>query len=507
MALDPSIILQGQNKFINPLEVASQAVSLKNQLIQNQGNQQQLDARTALGPIYQAAIDPATGRLDSNKLMTGAANDPRTAYMAADIAKGAQDREAQQVTIDTGKYDLTKKHIQTLQGAFAPLIANPNATPMDYQKAGAQLVVNGLATPEEYLNVMKSMPADPSQLHAWGLQNWTALQDADRQIDILYGKSQQTDTGGQIQQGTQSAVTGYHPQGAFSKTLSPTEAAGTVATVGPNGEPGVISKAGYAASQGIGQGGGAYVPVNGEPMSGGGAPAPQGQPAQGGQPGFMATGLAPGQQASMEDNAKQGQTVLQAANDSRLNVLPLIKEAKLQLAQGVMTGPNSQAMKTAGAFAAQFGIDIGNSREGTAANEVLDKVLEQVAGRQSQILASGGQNSDAKLSSAKNSTPNTHMSALGLQGALATVEGNQNAITLRGAAYQSYLDHGGQPGNFNKFAAAFNKDIDPFVLQIQALPEDQQAKVLKTMSPAERKSYTTASEKLNKLAQAIGWQP
>jgi siroheme synthase len=99
------------------------------------------------------------------------------------------------------------------------------------------------------------------------------------------------------------------------------------------------------------------------------------------------------------------------------------------------------------------------------------------------------------------------MSNLGLVGALATVEGNQNALTLRGAAYQSYLNAGGRPSDFNKFAAAFNKDINPFVMQIRALPAAQQQQMLSSMPPKEKAAIMADAAKVDKLINAIGWQP
>lgn len=501
MGLDPSIILGAQNKQPDYLGVAGQALGLKNALIQNQGAQQQLDARNALGRIYSGAID--NGQLVPNKLTQGFAdpNNAAAGYMAPDVFKQEQERESGQIGIDTSKYELIKKHIQTLQQAMAPLVANPNATSDDYVKSAANLVSQNLISPQEAMTALQGMPAGGAELHTWGLGHYTQLLDSDRQIDALYGKPQQTDTGASIQQGTESALTGYHPQGTFTKGLPPSVAAGTVATVKPDGTPGVISTGAYAAQNHIGQGE-AYTPANGQPMSGGAASAPQAAPSRG----FMATGLAPGQAEAMTDSAAQGQAAMKGASDFRLTMRPLLTEAKNMLAQGVLTGPNADTAKIAGQFMAQFpGVTVPDN---TPRAEVLGKVLEQVSQRQLGILSERGAPTDAKLASAQTASPNTHLSNAGLADTIATVEGQGQAIDLLGQSYNAYLNsHPQSIVPFNQFKVQFAKDIDPYVLVLRSLPAADQQEAFKAMNAKQRAAIQASSDKLDKLAQAIGWKP
>jgi hypothetical protein len=511
MGLDPNIILQaGQGvQPVNPLQVAGQAAALQNALIQNRSNQQTLDARQAIGPIYQQAIDPATGRLDTNKLLSGASQDPRTAWMAGDLVKAAQDRQNTQVDIDTKQYNLLKQHIGGLQQGLIGLYANPNVSQADVLRYAGQKVAEGLVSPQEMGQVLGTMPGDQAQLRPWLLNQYGQLLDADKQVDLYFGKPQQTTTGSQIQQGTESAVTGYHPQGAFTLGLSPSEQASTVATVGPNGQPGVISKGQFAAQNGVGQGGD-YIPANGQPMSAltPTAPALPRAIAQGGSaagngaaPGFMPTDLAPGQKEALVDSANQGQAALKASSDYRMNVRPLLSEANNLIAQGVLTGPNAKAVNLAGRFASQFGIDVPNTDKA----DVLQKVLEQVSQR--QIAAIGGNPTDAKLLSAQISTPNDKMSTSGLKAALATVEGQGQAQDLLGQAYNHYLNTTQHPIPFNQFKVAFSKDINPYVLVLRSLPKADMQRAMGAMTPQQRAEIAKDSTKLDQFVQAVGWQP
>ena len=515
MSLDPSIILQaGQGQQAqNPLTTAGQVIGLQNQLIQNRGNQQMLAARQAIGPIYQQSIDPDTGQLDTNKLLAAASQDPRTAWMAGDLVKSAQDRQQQQVQIQQSQFDLAQKHLQTAMGMLAPLVTNKNATRQDYVNTISDAVSQGLITPQEAASEIGSMPNNDADLGAWGMAHYTRYQSMDNQIKALRGNVQTDSLGSRTNITQVNPLTGsVTPLASAQNGLSPSDAASTVPYVDPQtGQPMTMSKGEYAGAQpqGAFQAPGVSQPAvtpstppqaGAQPPAAPQAPAAPTQPAT--TPPHLPTALAPGQPEALQDSAAQGQAALKGSADYRNNVRPLIAEAQNQLSQGVLTGPSADTTKLAGQFAAQFGIDVPN----TSKAEVLGKVLEQIAQRQTGVL--GGTPTDAKLASAQSASPNTHLSNQGLSATLATVEGQGQAIDLLGQSYNAYLNsHPSSPVPFNQFRVQFSKDIDPYVLTLRSMPAADRQAAFSAMTPKQRADVQTSSDKLDKLAPAIGWQP
>lgn len=478
MPIDPSIILQAKPTIVNPLETASQALGVRNQLLQNQNTQQTLAARAGIGEAYTKAIDPQSGQLDTNKLMGALASDPRTAWMAGDVAKQAQDRAAQQVQIDQSKVDLAKKQIGTFQNALGGLIARPDISPNDVVSVASDLVSQGILDPKQAVDEVANMPQDPSQIRPWLMQHWLRMQDAKTQMDALVGPVQTTDAGGNVVM-TRTPGAGGPMQvvGQIEKGLSPSEAVSPAYQVyNPQTRQMETVTKGMALQGAGGQMGGAGGIAAGPPM-----------------------GAAAAAEVTARGNAQQAQALQQRAgrvpdNKALLGNL----EGRLNDFQ---PGPQSQFWKSMGQLSQEYGVPIPGAppKDATAAQEEFGKLAFQLA--QSQFQALGGTGTDSKLDSTMHTSPSEMLSRYGNKGIISMLKGNEDAIQAQNDAWQKWQDAGNGAESYGKFLSQWNKIYDPRVFQSRYLDAAGAKQMMQGMTASEKAKF----QQDQALARRLGW--
>lgn len=529
----------------NPLSQFATFANTQNALNQNAQFQQMFQARQAIGPIYQQSIDPKTGELDTNKLMSLASQDPRTAWMAGDIAQQAMSRRQTQIGIDTAQFDLMSKHLNRMNQSLTSLLNNQNLSRNDVVSSVGDLVAEGLLTPQMAATELSSMPEGGPQLRNWVTMHMVRNLDTASQLKALYGDVSTVNTGGQTKIIAASPVTGAREIGSLTNTMDPgTASSPTPAMIrNPDGtltpsnvtrqQFADMSKSGGVATapaltaeglnpaeasqptewydpttrqkvtgtrseflraqqadnaEAVGDQASPMVPTadnqgaRAKPRAGGG-PLPAG-PALGAEAAANVTGT---------EAAKQG-IALQTAADAVPNTKALLGNLEADL-ENFASGPGADWSKVAKAWVnrqSPLG-DVFDPKK-IASQEEFGKQSFQLAQQQFQAL--GGTGTDSKLESTMHTSPSDFLSNLGNKGIIALLKGNADAISAKNDAWQAWQTGGpGQPGHgpetYGQFSTQFNKTFDPRIFQAQYLsPEDRQ-NMLKGMTENEKKAFAS----------------
>lgn len=260
MPVDPSLSLtagtSGANVTVNPLKMMLDMAQL-----QQMGNQaklfrQEYDARSALGPILQRTIttDPSSqdyGQLNIEKFTAEAAQDPRVAWKAQEIVKGAlENRQTQidnvgkQLTQSRDRLNLINQNLGSLSN-LGDTVTRDNVIDV-----AGKLVSDGTIDARKMALMLKDMPNGGPALAQWVQQRQLAATEAAKQLDLKYGKWESYDVGNRhlIKQFDQLAGT-VTTRAMLPKTLSPSEAATPVEGTDEEGTPFSISKGEFAERQ------------------------------------------------------------------------------------------------------------------------------------------------------------------------------------------------------------------------------------------------------------------
>jgi hypothetical protein len=133
---------------------------------------------------------------------------------------------------------------------------------------------------------------------------------------------------------------------------------------------------------------------------------------------------------------------------------------------------------------------------GVASKEQFDKLSATLQ----QQRAALGVSSDAGLSNAGASTPNSRYTTAGLEGMLANLKGNEDAIQIKNQEASKWLaTHG--PNSYGQFQQQFNQTFEPRVFQLPYMKRDAAKKMLSSLSPAEAAKVDQAYQ----TAVANGW--
>lgn len=267
--------------------------------------------------------------------------------------------------------------------------------------------------------------------------------------------------------------------GGFLQALGPAGMAGpAIATPGPGGETREQTRA-QAVTQEMG----------------GAPPAPGEVPATGirTSPTLAQQQSLPRAGASATDQSTRLQTLV--------NDVPLRKgnlDNMLADAQEFVSGPASEELKTTISgineiFGTHFNVDR------VAAQERFDKLSNQIALQQSGDLGI----TDLTTQTAMGANPNSRLSNLGVEGVIAMLKGNEDAIATKGEQWHDYLDAGHTPDEFYRFSQDFNKNYDPRVFQTTYLDQASRKKMISALRPAEQKEFR---RKFN-YAVEHGWIP
>jgi hypothetical protein len=518
----PASVNVPQNDLFGTL---GKALAVKQGMLQNQMLQQDFAARRGSGEAYQAAIDPNSGELDTNKLLGIASADPRIAYKAGELVREAQERKLQQAGISSAQAKSFNDHLGIVGASLSSLLAGDDFSRDAIVGKAAGLLGNSAIAPElrkgmqgDVVALIQQLGDDPAANKQILTQLMVQNLGAQERIAALFGAPQTINTGGQTQVVAPSAVTGKLTQvGApIQNTMDPatatqptpvmtTDAQGnpvqaattraqfaqgaqqagalptgvampgglplgtlaeTVTVIDPvTKQPKVITK---GELLGIGNGSGVHAPTTG---------------------GGVATGLAPGQGEALAaqgtESAKQGVQLQQQADAAPARRAALLS-MRDQLAN-FETGPAADKMAHVSALAREFGLPAPVSKEGVKATEEFNKLSTQIVLQ--QVAQLGGAGTDDKLAAGIKGNPSTYLSKLGNKAVTALMLGNEDAISAKNEAWQKWQQAGKGPETYGSFSTQFNRIYDPRVFQAKYMDPKDRAAMIKNMSPAEKKRY------------------
>lgn len=148
-------------------------------------------------------------------------------------------------------------------------------------------------------------------------------------------------------------------------------------------------------------------------------------------------------------------------------------------------GPASEELKTTISgvnelFGTKFDV------ERVAAQERFDKLANQIALAQSDALGI----TDLTTQTAMGANPHSRLSNLGIEGVIAQLKGNEDAIAAKNEAWQDAIDAKQYTlDQYYKFTKDFNKNFDPRVFQAVYLPKAARTKMVSTLSQVELAAF------------------
>lgn len=488
--IDGSIPLragQGVAQPVNPLAQYGQFQGVQNAMNQNKLFQGQV----ASGQAYQGAIDPQTGKYDPAKYLQLLAANPAAAPAAGAGVESAQSLTGQQL-------DQAFKKLGFVNNATSALLDKGNPSAMDVYGALHQGQMAGILTPQDVAQTLSTLPQDPAEIQSWARQHQLRAQDAQTQLQQMYG----TPT---VQNNGKSLISGVTAPASKGGGFSPSTA--TPQMPGPQfvstGDQIVPTAGGQPTGPGFNM---ALSPSEATAPTPIGV-TPTGAPLMGTRQQFInqtagaptQTGLGPGQTAALSAQGASsnaaGQPVIDAgvaAQTRRPILLNMIGDAGQ-----FVTGPGADGIKNFKAtmqrisptIASTFGIDPNT----VAANESFDKLAAQIQNAQ-------GATSDSRYAGVQAANPSSHLSPAGVTQILHTLVGNEDANAVKAQVYNNWVKQNG-PGDYQGFEAQFGKNFDPRVFQINRMTPAEKVTTFNGMSATDKQAF----KKAYGFAEQNGW--
>ena len=438
----------------------------------------------------------------------------------------------------------TTQHLQNASaygkrvlGYITPLLSKQDLSPDDVHEAAADMLSDpelmsssqGQLTVQQMLPKLMDLPQNPVELRQRVLGTAQKYAAMTGQIDQYLAKPAAVNTGGQTQYVDTNPLTNQSATTqSLQNTLTPGESAARIPSVGadaqgrpvmgsvpqstvvsPTGNPLTGNAAalqdyrqqnGMAtppvdtqrASMGLPVGVGTSNPLTGgtpqvaasalmpssmtpQPSRAAIPPPPPANP-----PGFVQQAFTPGYQQSQTDQAQAGgarfNTTVQAAQDSktRQNVLQNILDLSKQ---GVATG-NGQAFQQnlLGVAANIPGLSeaMGPLKDDQSKFQEMKKFMSQNALRNWQ--AAGGTGTNEQLQTFENANPNDQMFPQAVQDMARWNMASELALQSKANAQDAWKQaNGGDMTNQNNFEKAWRNNFDQRMFQIQAAQGDQGA--------------------------------
>jgi len=241
MALDPSIILQGQ-QIRDPLESYGKALSLKSLAAQQQMQANQLadyeqekQQQQTLADLYRSSA--TGGQLDRGALISGAAQRglgariPGLQKSFADLDKSQADVGHIRAQTDESQVKAQKQRLDIAGGTISSLLSNPNVSHQDVIGAVSNLVNQGVLQPEQGAQMVRSLPGSPQGLRQFLLQQGLQTMDATKRLEALMPQRVEINNGKQITFADKNPLT--NPDGAglsVQRVTTPGEDLGAATT-------------------------------------------------------------------------------------------------------------------------------------------------------------------------------------------------------------------------------------------------------------------------------------
>lgn len=256
--LDPNIILQGRPvQFANPMELASNALQIRNLGLQGQNqqitleqNQRALKDQKTIADLYRANTQP-DGSVNHAGVVQGLAQaglgDKIPAYQQQ-VATASKDTTA----ASSADFELQQKKLADIGNRLASLVAKPDLSRQDVIDQANQLVQMHELNPDQRDQMITRIPQDPKQLKDFlvraGMQNLTLQQQIAARISTA-PQLEKIDQGGSVNLAQRDPQTGQVTMGQnVAKGISPDTQANitkdyAVAGLNPDGTPGQANQA------------------------------------------------------------------------------------------------------------------------------------------------------------------------------------------------------------------------------------------------------------------------
>lgn len=425
----------------------------------------------AQGSAMQQALDPATGQVDQNKLLGLLKQSPVGANRAVPAMNALQQLRSAGYAADQAGLETFQKRMALTSHLFSGLASKSNPTMADvYDVASTALdpalqgdkfgitlpvVMNavkqfrGLDGPgirKKALEIQTHAATTSEILH----QHSPGMQLVDQGGQMVYvptGTPANPAIGTAIPKGLPPTTPVATPQGQQYLGEQPPVPGG--GAVGPDGQPVVAQPRGPAVPRG---------PAAGQPLG-----RPEAAAAIGGQSGQAANSLT-----TANDTSPQRKAILGNLENLVTKFEPG-KGADWTLVAKNFANRNLPIPKSWQENGGTFDL------KSVASQEEFNKLAVQLA--QQQFATIGGTGTDAKFSSAFETSPNDALSKLGNQSIMQLLKGNEDAIQAKNKAWQSWKKSHG-PETYDEFSADFNDKFDPRVFQFKYIaPKDRQSYV------------------------------
>ncbi len=439
----------------NLLQQAGQALQMQQQMLAVQAQRKEMEAREALGPILQGAVDPKTGEFDFHKYFVGAAANPATAWKAQEILeKGIA---LKQTTTETALRELQKNREQAaaIYDAFGGLLPmREGITRADAANALKSAYDNGQIDKEHLLGATEQLhrlPESGPALYNYAKQVALRAQGASKALETTHKEITSRDVGGAEVFVQPRPLEGEVAKvGVLPKTLTPEKKGELVEGIDVDGsltgERGASYKLPYEQVFPSGQ-----VSAPGG-QQGAGASQPQGAPPQR----LLISGRPPQEAEALRKMGDQYDKVVELHNANRIFGSALDEAEKLMKNYTPQAGADVREKVARGLSA----IGVSNEKVDAIANGSLSAgqafrsvMLDLAAARMKKALEGGGRFTNLEWSGYTETKPNPEMDVRAVKD---LIQYYRKTIKVEDAYVKGYLAHidprgGKNPLDFQKW--------------------------------------------------------
>ena len=392
--------------------------------------QMELQARSAMGPLAQASVDPHTGQMDYNKFGMLIASDPRTAWKAPDILNSLVTRQLTQAqtlkaTLESG-LESQKLIGNQLTGLLqkGALVTKDDVAQSIAELRGSASGQAIFPSDTAAFKFLQNLPPGGAPLNNWiksaVLRAGAASNSLDSTMKLVYGDASLVNTGGG-QQPMRNQFGTITPAGpAIPNTATPEQRNALVSKVDPvTGQTTEIPRSQAAPMvNGAGTPDTSAGTPGAAPPSAAGTPGAAG-PSPGSPPPPLVTKLSPAQEDLVKTTwagADKYMENLDKTNSAAINVKALASQAE-QALQHITTGGGGnvraeigsmlQAMQSAGVPGITQSDIEAVANGGLGASQVFKKVMMQLSTQlMTESLRGGGRFTNLEYSNFQQANPN-----------------------------------------------------------------------------------------------------
>lgn len=502
--VDTSIYKTTPPPAFNPLATYGQVVGIQNAQGQNRLLQQQQDLRAGMGDAIRGAVDPETGKVDTNKLLATIGQDPRTAWNFGDVNAQTQSNVSATASAQQEQLKNTLAHVQAANGFIGSLIGNPKLGQVnmhdDIVKAINDMAAHGasMMDPQTQQNLIASIPQDPAGQLQMVRDKANQNLSLQGQIQQVLGPPSPTNTGAQTSI-LRTPAAGGAPQvvGALTNTTGPETQAALVPVYQKQADGTyqqvMVPRSALPGASGVAGGGGgpAVAPTPAArtqppaaPATGAPSPVSAATPPAAVSGGATLAAPPPGVTESQQADVTKYKADQALIPEHATNVQSLQKaQVALEALQGPLgTGKGTDTLAHLKSVMSSLGIGFNDS---TLNRDEAKKYLTDYARKQGAAA-----HSDLQLEAAQGSNASTDISNAA---ALDVVKTN---IGRERQAIAQVQEHANPTGiGYGSHASSFATKTDPRAFAWNEYSHEEQQKIIGSLS-APAKAKLVASLKI-----------